>query len=259
MDIDSFSIAPGALVHVVSGDPLASRPAFHLEGQVISVSGGADGPEPEPAAVWAATVGSAEWLWGVAESWRFGAVSGELRSVVFVLPGVNLAGPEHAGEWRDVPRTAGALELTPPRDFLREPAGFRWCDPQGARLFGFYDAEPTPQGAKHKVPLSADVDLLVLDGELVGWEIADPARFLAAGDAGRISGGEDATLGRQLARFLELVTDDGLDRLEDGDLELRAGLEHVDKALEELCERRDPRALVLRAEVRRILSEFAAW
>jgi hypothetical protein len=252
---DSLRIAPGAMARVVPGPALAPRPLIWLSSPAVALRGpqAVGGPD----AVLAATVGSTEWLWEDAESWRFETGGGALWSAVLNLPEVNTAGSGLVEAWTRTPITVGSLELLDPHDFRREPTRVRWCDPRGEWLFGLYTPEPDHGGERRRLSLASDTYLLIRGEVLVGWAVNRPARILASESDGRVRQEADAPLGRLLATFLSLVTEDGVDRLEAGDRVLRADLVRVDEELEGLCRRHEPRALAMREKIRQILEDYA--
>jgi hypothetical protein len=255
MNGDLLNIAPGAVARVVPGPPLASAPLIWLNSPAVSLRGAAAVGGGD--AVLAATVGSVEWLWAEAESWRFEAGGGALWMVGLTVPEVNIAGSDLVEVWAGAPVTVGSLELLDPHDFLREPTRVRWCDPEGEWLFGLYDPEPDHGAERRRLSLAPDTYLLVSDNVLVGWAISRPARFLASQSAGRVRQDADELLGRLLAKFLSLVTVDGVDRLEAGDRALRADLTQLEEELATLCRLHEPRALTMREKVRQVLEDYA--
>jgi len=255
MTIDSLYIAPGAVARVVPGPPFASAPVIWLNSPAVSLRGSAVVGGGD--AVLAATVGSVEWLWEEAETWRFETGGGELWSVGLTLPEENTTGSDLVDIWAGTPITVGSLELLDPHDFLREPTRVRWCDSKGEWLFGLYAAEREHGGELSRLGLASDTYLLVRDDVLAGWAISRPARFLASESAGQMRQVADELLGRLLARFLSLVTVDGVDRLEAGDRALRADLAQLEEELAALSRQHEPRALAMREKVRQVLDDYA--
>ena len=255
MSEDLLHIAPGAVARVVPGPPLATAPLIWLNSSAVSLRGSAAAGSGDD--VLAATVGSVEWLWEDAESWRFETGGGALWMVGLTLPEVNTAGSDLLQAWTDTPVTVGSLELLDPHDFRRESTSVRWCDPQGEWLFGLYVPESDHGGERRRLGLASGTYLLVCDDVLVGWAISRPARFLASESAGQVRQDADEFLGRLLARFLSLVTVEGVDKLEAGDRALRADLAQLEEELAALCLQQEPGALAMQEVVRQVLDDYA--
>ncbi|WP_034260664.1 hypothetical protein [Actinospica robiniae] len=130
------------------------------------------------------------------------------------LPEVNAERSDLPQAWVHTPVAVGSLELLDPHDFQRDPTRVRWCDPRDQWLFGLYDAEPDPGGERYRSRLAPDTYLLICDDVLAGWAIARPARFLAPEGARQVQQNVDERLGTLLARFLNLLTESAVDRLE---------------------------------------------
>lgn len=250
-------LAPGVVGEVVGGAAFGVRPEVWVNSPAVVVKSGADGRDGDDA-----TVGSSDWLWSADEGWAFAAGDGALASLLLTLPEVNVGSDAVAG-WSDAPAIVGTLRLAEPRGFSRPPTVARYCDPYGRSLFGLYEDSDVSvvadAGPRWRLEIAEGTHLLVAGETLAGWSIADPARYLT-GAAVAPAASETAaseSLAALFAEYCDLVTEDGVDRLEDGDSELRARLRRCAERAAALGAAGESRALEVEVKVRQVLEDFA--
>ncbi|NUR27425.1 MAG: hypothetical protein HOV83_16525 [Catenulispora sp.] len=262
-----ITLASNARALVVPGPP-AGQPELWLNSPAVvlrSVAPGGplddvpatatDGPPDEKR-----TVGSEAWLWGDDEVWRFDADSGVLAFATLNLPEVNTDVDLGLREWDQAPAIAGTLRLEQLEDFSRPPTAVRWFDSAGTSLVGWYSPEPPPAQPLHRVTLADRTHLLVAADTVVGWTINDPARYIT-GEAvpPSVRGTDtDARLPHLLATFFSLVTEENVDKLEEGDSRVRFDLEQLAARLETVGSEGEPRAVEVLAKVRQVLEDFGS-
>jgi hypothetical protein len=251
-----IDLAPTVTALVVPGPPAAARPGLWLNSPAVVLRPDTGGglPDDEP------TVGSRAWLWRDDEDWRFDAGSGLLTSLVLDLPEVNLPTDPGLRDWDDAPTVTGTLRLEQLRGFSRRPTIVRWYDPAGTALAGFYSQQPAVlQQPRRRVALADQTHLLIAGNTLVGWSIKEPARYLT-GESIPPSAADtvpDVRLPPLLAAFFSLVSEENLDKLEEGDSAIRNGLEELSLSLEGIAADGEPRAAEILTKVRQVLEDFS--
>lgn len=248
-------LASGVRALIVPGRPVAPQPRLWLNSPAVVLRSDPDGaPDDAP------TVGSRAWLWGDDEDWRFDADSGVLTSLVWNLPEVNIQADSGFRDWDHSATVTGTLRLDRPEDFGRQPARVRWCDPNGAELVGLYSPEIAAGLPRCRVALADRTHLLIAGETVVGWSIKDPARYIT-GEAVPPTAWDtepDVRLPPLLAAFFAQVTEENVDKLEDGDTDVRSDLQRLASSLEAVATDGEPRAAEVLTKVRQVLEDFAS-
>ena len=251
-------LTSGVNALVVPGSPTAARPQLRVDSPMVALGLPSTGTE----SIDAHSVGSFDWLMDDDEYWAFDTADGMLLSLGLTVPEVNRESvPARAG-WNATEATAGTLRLPVLKNFGRAPAVERWCDPEGSELFGFYTAGVdgfTEGTSRRRLAIAEGTILLTVDSILIGWSIADPARFITgAAVPPRVYGTTpDAQLPALLVEFFKLVTVENVDRLEDGDQSLKSALEELAERLQAVGDHGELRALEILNKVRQVLEDFA--
>ncbi|MEY9933771.1 hypothetical protein ABH926_008431 [Catenulispora sp. GP43] len=243
---------------VLPGSPAAARPRLRLDSPTVVV----ESPSAGTGSVDARSVGSFDWLMEDDEYWAFDTADGMLLSLRLTVPEVNRESEPDRSVWDAAEAATGTLRLSVLKNFGRAPAVERWCDPTGSELFGFYTAEAdgfVGGASRSRLVVAEGTYLLAADSILTGWSIEDPARFIC-GDAvpASVYGTKpDIRLPALLVEFFRLVTVENVDRLEDGDQDLKRGLEELADRLQAVGDGGESRALEILNKVRQVLEDFA--
>lgn len=254
--MDSYvALAPATTALVVPGRLAAEQPQLWLNSPAVVLRANDLGDMPDEEG----TVGSRAWLWGDDEDWRFDAGSGLLVSVILDLPEVN--SPTNLGlrDWDESPTVTGTLRLERPKDFGRQPTSVRWLAPDGTELAGFYSPEPSTDQPRRRIALADRTHLLIAGDSLVGWSIKEPARFITGESVPPSAQGTepDVRLAPLLASFFSLVTEENVDKLEEGDSDIRSGLKELALSLEVVGAAGEFRAIEVLTKVRQVLEDFS--
>lgn len=245
-----IDLAPTAKVFVVPGRPAAAQPELWLNSPAVVLHcNTGDGRR---------TIGSRAWLWGDDEDWRFDADSGVLTSVVLNLPEVNMQTDTELHEWHRSPTVAGTLRLEQPEDFSRPPTSVRCFNRTSTELIGWYSPEPPATRPRRRIALADRTHLLIAGDTVVGWAIKDPARYITGETVPSSTRGTDPDerLPPLLATFFSLVTEENVDKMEEGDSRIRSGLQRLAVSLETVRSDGEPRAAELLTKVRQVLEDF---
>lgn len=253
-----IDLAPTATVFVVPGPPAAAQPELWLNSPAVVLHCNAADNPPDGTTDDKRTVGSRAWLWEDDEDWRFDADSGVLTSVVLNLPEVNIQTDIGLREWDQSPTVAGTLRLEQPQDFSRPPTSVRWFDRAGAELVGWYSPEPPATQPRRRIALADRTHLLIAGDTVVGWVIEDPARYITGEAVPSSARGTDPDerLPPLLAAFFSLVTEENVEKLEEGDSRIRGELQRLAVSLETVGSDGESRAAEVLTKVRQVLEDF---
>ncbi|MEV4311358.1 hypothetical protein [Actinocrispum sp. NPDC049592] len=196
------------MFEIVPGAQLDSAPRLSLSGMSLTI-GPYAGPEEHEKHV-LRTVGSGNWYFSEYDELRFDPVTGVLQSLQLHIPERNATSYSSPV----TPGVPGSLRLTSLSDFDHEPAALRCMD--STRLACLY----TMDAIADRVTVAPGVDLLLTDGELAGWLVAEPERFIA-------EGGPSAEVRALLAEFFTLVAEPGIERMEAEDPAMLRALEEL--------------------------------
>ncbi|MFD5726144.1 hypothetical protein ACFWMT_08560 [Streptomyces sp. NPDC058368] len=234
-----------------TGSPLAYAPRFDFRDLQLIVAEYADpaGRERELSE----TFGSMRWLWSQDEYVRFDRDTRELRSLTFFVP------PQWICEnpsFRGGPptRTAG-LRADAVGEFAMPQTTVFHCGPVADALTCLADALLLGREPDARLGVAPDVDLLVYEGAVAGWNLGDPARYLTDGFAAPSSGPPAPATRLRLAECLELVSSPLVDRVMDREPEAWQRLRVVERALREQREDRG-RADVLHGVISRLIEDY---
>ena len=167
------------------------------------------------------TVGSAEWLWDVGDAFRFDANTRLLRSLRLHVS--ERQASSDLGDWLDVPRQSGQLQLQATNNFALSPADLRWFSPSGAALI-CGDQCLKQSAARQRLQIAPDFELLFVDDLLCGWLLAQPARHLVSDWEQPQPATLSAAFNQLLAEYLGLISEANFDQLDAHDPALYAAL-----------------------------------
>ncbi|MFK4185608.1 hypothetical protein ACI2L4_16545 [Streptomyces sparsogenes] len=201
------------------------------------------------------TFGSAQWLWSQDEHFRFDRGSRELCSLTFFVPPESVSVPQ--GHRRhDAPRTrAGGLRADTARDFAMPRTTVFHCDPEATELRCLRDIGVLDRDLDARIGIAPDVSLLVQQGEVAGWSLGDPARYLTDGFAEPRPTPPAPATRLRLAECLELVSSPLVDQVMDQDADAWHRLRATEHALRVQREDR-PRAEILHGVISRLIEDY---
>ncbi|MEW1889094.1 hypothetical protein [Streptomyces sp. NPDC085659] len=234
-----------------TGSPLAYTPRFDFRDLQLIVAEYADpaGRERELSE----TFGSMRWLWSQDEYVRFDRDTRELRSLTFFVPPQWIC--ENPSLRGGPPTRAAGLRAGTVGEFAMPQTTVLHCGPGADALTCLADALLLGREPDARLGVAPDVDLLVYEGAVAGWNLGDPARYLTDGFAAPPSGPPAPATRLRLAECLELVSSPLVDRVMDREPEAWQRLRVVERALREQREDRG-RADVLHGVISRLIEDY---
>ncbi|WP_101256370.1 hypothetical protein [Streptomyces barkulensis] len=199
-----MEIVLNSLDAVVTDAPLPFVPRLALDMPQVIVGGFASRAESEQQA--RTTFGSLQWLWSEEDDIRFDKESHELVSVGLHMP--SEAAPAEAGIHipGGLPTLRGGLRADEVRDFGMPQATVLHCDAEAAELICLRDLAVPDAPLEARIGIALGLALLVQDGAVVGWTLADPACYLTSGYTAPVQSPPSPDTRRQLAECLALLT-----------------------------------------------------
>lgn len=254
----TFSLADGVDVLLApdDGDAPLPFPLFKIADRMITSNTPADPVARERQSL--GTVGSADWFgFEPVDDFRFTRSDGRLLAVALHVPETatasGLAWLQAAAETP----AAGRLTLVRAQNFRIPGARVRHYDLESCTLVGLYQDVP-PRNAR-SLHIAADLSLLTDEGKLSGWVLTRAPRHLAQWtDQHDTPGTEDTALADALADYLDLIEQQHLDDLCDGELWLAERLTAIRQRIP--CEP-DANAVgraALRARVDELMADWFA-
>ncbi|MFG2627624.1 hypothetical protein [Streptomyces sp. NPDC048473] len=238
----------------VTADPLPIIPRF--SGNSVDIAHYADVKERERFLL--ATFGSQEWLWDTPDVLRFDPDSRRLAGVEFQMPGES-ASAEDSARVSVLPAVRpGGLRADEVRDFRLEMCEVLCRAPGDAVLTSLRDLDVLDEPLEARIGIAPDVALLVQHGTVVGWSLADPARYLTQVFAAPDSNPPFPATRRLLTECLDLITEPVIDDVMDDEPAALARLRAADQALRAQHEDR-PRADALLALIANMVEDHRDW
>jgi hypothetical protein len=217
----------GGLRATVTDGPRPGPPRF--AGSSVEITGHADVRARER--FLAATFGSRPWLWDTPDVLRFSPDNRELVGAEFQMPYVS-AGSDTTTRVPVMPAVRpGGLRADEVRDFRLEMCTVLCRAPGDAVLVCLRDLDVLDAPLEARIGIAADVALLVQHGTVVGWSLADPARYLTTAFADPDPSPPSDATRRLLGECLDLVTQPVFDEAMDGEPAALARLRAADDAL----------------------------
>jgi hypothetical protein len=216
----------GGVVVESTATPLEHLPRLSMNGDFLLVGDYASATDRE--AAYAFTTGSQEWLWSGDDDFRFLSSTGELHSIQLKVPQVR---PEAAGPtapWGLLPVVSGGLRLVALRGFSRAPAVDCWISEDATTFSARYSAH-APDGELLRLRTAPSLDLIFSDGQLAGWLLEQPERYLVTGWEVRAESPPDPELASVLQGFLPYLAEPLVDQItDDADPQLLAELQALE-------------------------------
>ncbi|MFF5479375.1 hypothetical protein ACFY5C_18815 [Streptomyces sp. NPDC012935] len=207
-------IADSVRAQIVDG-ALAYTPRFILSGPFVAVGAYKDIQEKEGELV--STFGSAQWLWSEDDDLRFRMADHELQSLCLYLPQATAASDFDVSGWERARRITGGLRTVANANFSSPQTNSCWVAPDATHLICLRNSAPHPDASSFRLSVAPDLDLLFVQGQLVGWLLGDPARYLTAGWEMPGSEAPAETTRSLLARTLVMTMSPEAEAIEDGD------------------------------------------
>lgn len=197
----------------VTDDPLHITPRF-TGGASVDLACHADAAER--VRFLADTFGSEDWLWDTPDILRFDKVGRK-------LVGARFHWPEESASAEDVARLpltpvvrAGGLRADEVRDFRHERCSVLCRAPEDSVLTCLRDLDVLDEPLDARIGVALDVALLVQHGNVVGWSLTDPGRYLTTAYAEPDPNPPSPSTRRLLTECLDLITTPGVDDVVDG-------------------------------------------
>ncbi|USQ83974.1 hypothetical protein NFX46_09300 [Streptomyces phaeoluteigriseus] len=204
------------------------------------------------------TFGSQHWLWDPPDVFRFAPDSRKLVGAELQLPYVSAA-HETSARLPVMPAVHRCgLLADEVRDFRHERCSVLCRAPADAELICLRDLDVLDEPVDARIGIAPDVTLLVQHGNVVGWSLTDPARYLTTHFTAPDPSPPVPATRHLLTECLDLVTTPVADDLVDGEPAALARLQAADKALREQHEDRH-RADALLELIATYVQDYGNW
>ncbi|GGT23317.1 hypothetical protein GCM10010271_28580 [Streptomyces kurssanovii] len=211
----------------VTDEPLKLVP--RLLGTFLIVSPYADRVEREKFLT--DTFGSQDWLWDLPDIFRFDPSGRRLVGAEFRIPEAS-APAEDSARLPGMPEVRpGGLRADKVEDFRHEMCTVLCRAPGDAVLTCLRDLDVLDEPLDARIGIAPDVALLVQHGNVVGWSLTDPARYLTTAYAAPDPNPPSPSTRRLLTECLDLITTPGVDDVVDGEPAALARLRAADETL----------------------------
>ncbi|SCF63351.1 hypothetical protein [Streptomyces sp. Cmuel-A718b] len=256
-----MEIALDTLRAVVTDTPLASTPRLALDIPQLIVGEFADRAGFER--LLPSTFGSREWLGSETDDLLFDDTSRELVAAGLYLPPASAPAEAGIGLPAEPRVVRGGLRAQEKRDVTLAQTTVLHCDPEARELVCLRDPEVVGVGAPldARIGIAPGLALLVRAGEVVGWSLTDPSRYLTTGYADADTAPPAPATGLRLAECLALITRPLIDEVMDQEPSAWHRLRTTERALREQGDRgEDPvRAAALHQLVARLIEDYENW
>lgn len=198
-----------------------------------------------------ATIGSSyDW----SDELRFDKRTGKLRSFVLKMPEAGIVESAIARSWLTLPRRAGIPVLDHRESgFHVDPLDLRYLTENAAALLVASATLPSAHRDSLRLAIGRDTDLLFHHGRYCGWILGSPIAHLVREPGDAASGTDDPHLHEPLREYLELVMEPNIERMGDGDPDLRAALRALQRHLGAID---GTQARALEGSIERVLETF---
>lgn len=236
-----------------AGEPVAWVPRLDVSALGVLAGPYRDGTEHEKHAL--AAIGSGDWYRPAYDELLFDAESRMLASLWSHLPEERLEEPSRLSAWTELDAEPSSLRLAGPSRFELPPAGRRWCPESGELLVWTYPDLPAHPAEPRRIRIAPNLDLLVSEGTLRGYLLADPARFLTSGWAPPGRETAEPGVAALLAEVFDTVAGSAVELMEDEDEGMRARLRALDDRIAEQAGDTDG-GRILREHIARLIETF---
>lgn len=169
-----------------------------------------------------ATIGSSyDW----SDELRFDKRTGKLKSFVLKMPETGALESAIARSWLALPRRTGIPVLDHRENgFHVDPLDLRYLAENAAALVVANATLPSAGRDSLRLAIGRDTDLLFHHARYCGWILGSPIAHLVREPGETTSGTDDPHLHEPLREYLALVMEPNIERMSDGDPDLRAAL-----------------------------------
>jgi hypothetical protein len=163
---------------------------------------------------------------------RFNKNNLVLTSALFRVPETNIDLATSSIPWLEEIPLTGLLHLTDPKYFEPEPPEFRWFDPEGQVLICINEHGLSEQQNRFRLRIAMDVDLMFSDNQLCGWMLSQPLRYVTHEWEDPQPFDSDTELASIAHKYLQLVSEDFFEQMEDEDPKILQALLEVKQKLQ---------------------------
>jgi hypothetical protein len=218
-------LADSVKAEIISGNQsLSCYPSWEISAHSVSIGSYTSGEEHEKHVVHD-TIGSGNWYRSEFNEFRFDKTNRLLKSISFNIleENINLK-EDFLRSWLEKSPVIGTLYLIEPDYFSPEPADYRWFDPQGEMLICLYEYATSADLEIIRLRIAQDFDLVFGNGQLYGWILFQPLKYVVQGWEQSRPMEADDKLGPIVHKYFQLVSEDTIDQLMDKDSELLKSL-----------------------------------
>ncbi|MGW5459331.1 hypothetical protein [Streptomyces sp. NPDC003996] len=235
-----------------AGNPLAHTPRFDITTPAVTVAEYTDMTGRER--LLGKTFGSTQWLWAATDDVYFDRESRELVGISFFVPSL-FASAQAGNPPAGPPPHSSGLRADVAEPFeLPQTAAFH-CDPEATELRCVRDPGLLDVMPDARVGIARDLALLVRDGQMIGWSLSDPARYLTSGLDQPDPAPPCPATRLRLAECLALVSEPLVDEVMDQEPDAWRRLRETERALREQSDDRRRRD-ALHEVVSRLIEDY---
>ncbi len=251
-----MEIALDTLRAAVTDAPLTAAPRLALDIPQVIVGAFSDRAGFER--LLPSTFGSREWLGSETDDLLFDNAGRELVAVGLYLPPASAPAEAGISLPAGPPAVPGGLRAQEKQDVALAQTTVLSCDPEARELVCLRNAGVVGTPLDARIGIAPGLALLVRAGEVVGWSLTDPARYLTTGYADADTSPPARATGLRLAECLALITRPLIDQVMDQEPSAWDRLRATERALREQREQgEDPlRAAALHQLVARLIEDY---
>jgi hypothetical protein len=220
-----IELANSVTAEIIPGNQsLSSCPLLEIRDLSLCIGSYNSGEEHEKHIVYD-TIGSGNWYQSDFDEFCFDKTNRLLKSIWLHIPEENIYLEEDfISLWSNESPIIGTLCLIEPDNFSPEPTDYRWFDPKGQMLVCLYEYAISTDFEVTRLRIAQDFDLVFSDGQLQGWILFQPFKYVGkTWEQPRPEEG-DIELGSIIHEYLQLISEDTIDKLMDKDSELLQSL-----------------------------------
>jgi hypothetical protein len=203
---------------------LSSCPLLEIRDLSLCIGSYNSGEEHEKHVVYD-TIGSGNWYQSDFDEFCFDKINRLLKSIWLHIPEENVyLEKDFIDLWFKESSVIGTLCLIEPDSFSPEPTDYRWFDPQGQMLICLYERAISADFQVTRLRIAQDFDLVFSNGQLQGWVLFQPFKYIGKIWQQRQLEEGDIELACIVYKYFQLVSEDTIDQLMVKDPELLQSL-----------------------------------
>lgn len=242
----NISLTDTIVAGIVSGRQIRWMPKWDLGDHSIMVAPYENGDAHERHFL--QTVGSGNWYRSEFDEFRFGKNDLALKSVWFRVPERNLPWSASIDKWKNSELIVGSLCLSSVEPFQIEPTEFRWMEPEGTMLICLTTEGLEAAGNRLRLRIADNIELLFVKGRRCGWILSNPVRHLVfAWQNPRFTEPLSKELPKLVHKYLELVSEDNIDEMENGDVRVLTQLHQLHSSVKRIADGSLQNSVVLKS------------